>query len=327
MATNATGKARILYIMQELMEKSDEKNKLSTNDLMDMLARNDISADRKTLYGDLEKLENWGMDIIYSKEKPAGYYVGSRNFELPEVKLLVDAVQASKFITEKKSRELIKKLEKLTSISEAKQIQRQVYIAGRTKTQNEAIYYNVDKINDAILQNRKIRFTYYKWSLDKELVPRNNGKAFEVSPWALTWDDENYYMIGYEKRTDSVKHYRVDKMQQIEIMRSARAGEDAFKDFDIAKFAKSTFGMYGGRLEMVTLECTNDMIGMILDRFGSNIIIQKIDEEHFQFRHEVAVSGQFFGWLVGLGPNAKIKSPEYVIDEYKVWLDEIRKSI
>lgn len=327
MSTNTTGKARILYVMQELMEKSDENNKLSTNDLIRMLARNDISADRKTLYADLEKLGNWGMDIIYSKEKPAGYYVGSRTFELPEVKLLVDAVQSSKFITEKKSRELIKKLETLTSTSDAKRIQRQVYIAGRTKTQNESIYYNVDKINDAILKNKKIRFTYYKWSLDKELVPRNDGKPFEVSPWALTWDDENYYMIAYEKRTNSVKHYRVDKMQQIEIMRSARAGEEEFKSFDIAKFAKSTFGMYGGKLESVTLECSNDIIGTILDRFGTNIIIQKVDDDHFQFRHDVAVSGQFFGWVVGLGSHVKIKSPDHVVNEFKSWLDEIKKSI
>ena len=314
---NVGSKARILYIMQELTENTDEHNRASMEALLRMLARNDISADRKTIYGDIDKLQTWGMDILYSREKPAGYYLASRDFELPEVKLLVDAVQSSKFITEKKSRELIKKLEKLTSAGEAKQIQRQVNIAGRAKTRNEDIYYNVDKISDAILKNRKIRFAYYKWSLDMELVQRNNGKPFEISPWALTWDDENYYMIGYDKRTDSVKHYRVDKMQQIDIMRSVRSGEQAFKNFDITKFAKSTFGMFGGKIETVVLECNNRLIGPIIDRFGKDIIIQRTDEAHFRFCHQVAVSGQFFGWLLGLGSGIKIVSPKSVIDEYK----------
>lgn len=318
---NVGSKARILYVMQELVEKTDENNKVSSEALIKMLARNDISADRKTIYSDIDKLKTWGMDILYSKEKPAGYYLASRDFELPEVKLLVDAVQSSKFITEKKSRELIKKLKKLTSDGEARLIQRQVHIAGRAKTCNEAIYYNVDKISDAILKNRKIRFTYYKWGRNMELVKRNNGKPFEISPWALTWDDENYYMIGYDKRTDTVKHYRVDKMQQIDIMRSVRSGEETFKNFDITKFAKSTFGMFGGKLETVVLECDNNLIGPVIDRFGKDIIMQRMDEDCFRFCHQVAVSGQFFGWLLGLGVGVRIVSPQSVIDEYKEILE------
>ena len=269
---------------------------------------------------------SWGMDILYSKEKPAGYYLGSRKFELPELKLMVDAVQASKFITVKKSRDLIKKLESMTSAEEAKQLQRQVHIANRTKTVNESIYYNVDKIHDAILGNKKISFTYYKWNIDKELVPRNDGKPFEVSPWALTWDDENYYMIGFNEYSGIVKHYRVDKMQKITVLNSARVGEDMFKDFDMAIFAKNTFGMYGGKPESVTMEFDNRLIGVVLDRFGTDVIIQKISDTHFRVRHDVTVSGQFYGWIAGIGSDAKIVHPQHVIDGFKDHMDGIMKN-
>lgn len=323
MAKSVTNKLRTLYIMDALMEKSDENHRLSVKDFLSILSSYGIEAERKSIYDDIETLKVWGMDILYTKERPAGYYLASRQFELTELKLLVDAVQSSKFITEKKSRELIKKLESLASADEAKQLQRQVFIANRIKTQNESIYYNVDKIQEAILANQKISFTYYKWNVDKELVTRNEGRPFVISPWLLTWDDENYYMLGYDDNSEIVKHYRVDKMQKISITGDKRTGEEAFEKFDLAKFAKSTFGMYGGKHEKVTLECENSMIGAILDRFGTDVIIQKTDNDHFAVNHEVAVSGQFFGWIVGLGPKVKIKGPSHVLDEFKDWLRQI----
>jgi len=327
MAKVVANKLRTLYIMDALLEKSDADNRLSTQDLLATLSANGMDVERKSVYDDIETLKEWGMDIIYTKEKPAGYYLGSRDFELPELKLLVDAVQSSKFITEKKSRELIKKLERLASESEAKQLHRQVFIANRIKTQNESIYYNVDKIQEAILANKKINFTYYKWNTDKELIARNGGKPFVISPWALTWDDENYYMLGFDDLTGLVKHYRVDKMQKINLENDNRTGEAEFEKFDLAKFAKSTFGMYGGKHETVTLECDNSLIGAILDRFGTDVFIIKTDEEHFCMRHEVALSGQFYGWIVGLGPKAKITSPAYVVEEFKAWIDQIRENL
>ena len=249
--------------------------------------------------------------------------MGSRKFELPELKLLVDAVQSSKFITVKKSRKLIKKLESLASVSEAKQLQRNVYITNRNKTLNESIYYNVDKIHDAILSDAKIRFVYYKWNTDKELIPRNNGNPFVVSPWALTWDDENYYLLAYDGESGIVKHYRVDKMRSIGLLKEKREGKAEFADFDMASFAKITFGMYGGKREHVTLECENNLIGAILDRFGTDVIIQKTDREHFRIRQEVSVSGQFFGWLVGLGAGVRIVSPQNVVDAMEHRLEEM----
>lgn len=326
MAKSVTNKLRTLYIMDALLEKSDEDNRISIKQMLEMLESNGINAERKTLYDDIETLKIWGMDILYSKEKPAGYYLGSRKFELPELKLLVDAVQSSKFITAKKSRELIKKLESMASDGEAKQLQRQVYIANRIKTVNESIYYNVDKIHEAIFNNKKISFTYYKWNLEKELVPRNGGNPFEVSPWALTWDDENYYMIGFDELTGIVKHYRVDKMQKITSLKEARAGEENFKNFDMAIFAKSTFGMYGGRIEPVTMEFENSLIGVVMDRFGTDVIIQKVSDTHFRVRHDVAVSGQFYGWIAGLGPGTKIVHPESIADEFREYLKNVLKN-
>lgn len=323
MAKSINNKLKTLYIMDMLMEKSDEEHRISIKAMLDMLEANGISADRKTLYDDIESLKVWGMDILYSKEKPAGYYVGSRQFELPELKLLVDAVQSSRFITVKKSRELIKKLESLASSEEAKELQRNVHMVNRVKTINESIYYNVDKIHDAVLHDRRISFIYYKWNTDKELVARNGGKPFEVSPWALTWDDENYYMIGFDEYSAEVKHYRVDKMQDITITEERRAGEEAFKNFDMAIFAKNTFGMYGGRVESVTLEFDNKLIGVVMDRFGTEVIIQKAGEKHFRVRHDVRISGQFYGWLAGLGADVKIIHPQSVIDSYKEFISGV----
>ena len=293
--------------------------------IMEELEKYDVTAERKSIYADFADMtDKLGIEIIKEQiGRETYYHVGSREFELAEVKLMIDAIQSSKFITEKKSRELIKKLESLASADEAKQLQRQVFIANRIKTQNESIYYNVDKIQEAILANQKISFTYYKWNVDKELVPRNEGRPFVISPWLLTWDDENYYMLGYDDNSEIVKHYRVDKMQKISITGDKRTGEEAFEKFDLAKFAKSTFGMYGGKHEKVTLECENSMIGAILDRFGTDVIIQKTDNDHFAVNHEVAVSGQFFGWIVGLGPKVKIKGPSHVLDEFKDWLRQI----
>jgi len=318
-------KARMLFVKDVLMKHTDEEHRLSVPDIIEKLEAQGFSANRKSIYDDIDALKDWGMDIMFTREKPQGYYLASRDFELAELKLLVDSVQASKFITTKKSRQLIKKLEGLASEREAKQLQRNVYIANRNKTINESIYYNVDKIHGAISANKKIAFTYYQWSLDKELVPRGAGKIYKISPWELTWDDENYYMIGYDDELDLVKNYRVDKMQKIDITDEPRTGEEAFKDFDITKMAKSTFGMYGGKTESVALECSNDIIGVIIDRFGSDIIIQKNDDGTFLIRQDVVISGQFYGWLCGLGTKIKIVAPQSAAERYKEWLRDIHR--
>lgn len=323
MAKSYNQKMKILYLMQAFMERTDETHVLSMQELIELLARYGIRAERKSIYDDIEALRVYGLDIIYKKEPPSGYYLASHNFELPELKLLVDVVQSSKFITERKSAELIKKLEGLTSRYEAQQLQRQVFVANRIKTMNESIYYNVDKIHGAILADVKITFRYFEWTVEKQMHLKKSGDEYCISPWALTWADENYYLIGYDEEADMVKHYRVDKMLSIEFTEEKRVGKEHFANFDTANFAKKTFGMFGGEEQELRLEFENRFVGVVIDRFGKDAAIRKSDETHFIVRVKVAVSPQFFGWLSGLGAGARIVSPQGVQQEYRKFLQEL----
>lgn len=322
----ANNKLKMLYVLKALMEKSDENNVMSASDLESILNEYGFSSDRKTIYSDIETLKEYGIDIekVVGGTK-AGYYVASRDFELPELKLLVDAVQSSKFITTKKSNELIKKIEKLTNETNAKLLQREVYIYNRLKTGNEKIYYSVDAIHGAILNNHQIEFKYNEWNLNKELVPKKKGEKYLVSPWALTWDDENYYLIAYEESSDKIKHYRVDKMTGTTESAKARLGKDRFEDFDLAAFSKKTFGMYGGEDAKISLKCDKSLIGVIIDRFGKDTIIVPEDEDSFIVNVLVSVSPQFFGWITGLGSGITITGPEAIRLEYRDFLKNIMK--
>ena len=319
-------KMKTLYLMRILLEKTDEKHMMTANELASALLDYGYKAERKSIYTDIEALQSYGLDIVQQKGSNPGYYVASRDFELPELKLLVDAVQSSKFITTKKSAELIKKLECMASKFEAQQLQRDVFIYNRPKTDNETIYYNVDQIHNALHSNAKITFQYAEWTTQKELRLKKNGALYMVSPWALTWDDENYYLIAYDENADCIKHYRVDKIQTISVLEESRIGKEQFLDFDLAAFAKKTFGMYGGYDETVTLLCHNSLVGVMLDRFGQGIPIVPVDEEHFYAKPLVAVSQQFFGWVTGLGNMVKISGPENVKEEYKHYLNQIIKN-
>lgn len=316
-------KLRMLYIMEILLEKTDEKHTLSAADLDRLLHDYGMSADRKTIYSDIETLKEFNIDILQSKGTKGGYYIGSRDFELPELKLLVDAVQSSKFISRKKSEVLIKKLENLTNEYDARLLQRNVFIYNRLKTGNETIYYNVDQIHTAILENKQIEYQYAEWTVQKELIPKKGGALYQVSPWSLTWDDENYYLIAYDEVTECIKHYRVDKMQQVDVIDKARVGKDKFQHFDLAEFAKKTFGMYGGHDEVVTLVCHNEIAGVVLDRFGKDVTLIPVDDEHFRVRILVAVSSQFFGWVTGIGKRMQIAGPGSVKEEYRMYLWDI----
>lgn len=316
MAKSSNQKLKILYLMRIMEEYTDENHGLTLNEIIKMLADYGIKAERKSLYDDFEALRTFGIDIEKKHEKTVTYYVGSRDFEMPELKLLVDAVQSSKFITRKKSSALIKKIEGLASRYEAQQLQRQVFVANRIKTMNESIYYTVDDIHRAISADRKISFQYYEWNERKEKQLRRNGKLYVVSPWALTWDDENYYMIAYDSESGIIKHYRVDKMLKIEVCKDRREGGDIFKNFDMALYSQKTFGMYGGRDEQITLRCKNDMAGIIIDRFGQEVIMHKVDGDFFEASVKVAVSPLFLTWVMNFGERVKIISPGHVIDRY-----------
>ena len=316
-------KQKLLYIAKYLMEQTDENHAVSTPQLIEYLNSQGIKAERKSIYSDIETLNDFGMDIIRSEEHRGGYMLASRQFELAEVKLLIDLVQSSKFITEKKSRELIGKLETLVSKYDAKAMQRQVQAIGRSKTMNETIYYNVDMVHTAISQNVKIRFHYFEWDVNKKTKLRKEGSFYEVSPWKLTWDDENYYLMAFDEIAGVIKHYRVDKMLDVSLMEEVRSGKEVFEAIDMAAYSKKTFGMFAGEEKTVRLLCDNSMIGVIVDEFGTEVAIRKEDEEHIMARMDVAVSPQFFGWLAGLGDRVEIIAPADVREEYKTYLAKI----
>ena len=308
-------KLKLMYLIKLFEERTDVSHGLSMTDIIEALSEEGITAERKSIYADISALNEFGFDIVKDNEgKACVYKLVERDFEIAELKLLVDAVQSSKFITESKSNKLIKKIEGLASNNEAKSLHRQVYVANRIKTTNESVYYNVDDIQKAISENHKVSFQYFQWNPNKEKELRHNGMRYEISPWALTWDDENYYMVGYDSKERKIKHYRVDKMLKIEIMAdSKREGKALFKDMDMAVYSKKIFGMFGGVEETVVLECKNGISGVIIDRFGTEVDIIKRAADSFTVRVNVQISPQFLGWVFSLGENIKIISPDSVI--------------
>ena len=316
-------KLKILYLMKILLEKTDETHSITMPEIIASLQAYGINAERKSIYTDMENLRLFGLDIIGEKmDKSFSYYIGNRQFELAELKLLVDSVQASKFITAKKSNQLIKKIEGLASKYEAAQLQRQVYTTERIKAGNEGIYYNVDQIHTAIASNQQIKFHYFNWDVNKKQVLRKDGAYYQVSPWALSWDDENYYLVAYDSAEEKIKHFRVDKMLHISAIEEKREGSKKFQAFDMGAYAKKMFGMFGGDEEMVKIVCKNELAGVMIDRFGQDVSLIKEDAEHFSINVRVAVSSQFLSWVMALGDGAKIVSPERVVDKVR---EEIKR--
>lgn len=306
-------KLKLFYLMKILLEKTDEEHTITVPEMIAELGKLGISAERKSVYDDLEYLKLFGLDVCSRKTRTHDYFIGSREFELPELKLLVDSVQSSKFITHKKSMELISKIEKLTSEANAKKLHRQVFVTNRVKTVNEKIYYNVDRIHDAIAANKQITFKYYDLDVDRKKVYRKNGDRYVESPMALTWDDENYYLITYKEKYDDYAHYRVDKMESIEISEDDRILSDEF--FDLSAYSKTTFAMFGGEETEVSIKFGNELVGVVFDRFGTDVRIIKADEEHFICTVKVAVSPHFLSWIFSFGKRAKILSPDYVVED------------
>lgn len=253
MAQGENQRLKMLYLVKIFSEETDDEHGLSLKEIASRLNSYGVTADRKTLYNDFENLRTFGYDIITEqKGRDLLYHMGKRTFELPELKLLVDSVQSAKFLTEKKSNQLIKKIESLGSIYDAKHLQRQVLISGRIKTMNESIYYSVDILHEAISRNKQVRFHYYQWNVQKRMELRKNGMWYQVSPWGLMWDDENYYLVAFDAEDQKIKHYRVDKMLHISISSDDRIGNNQFKEFNLPKYTKSLFGMYGGELTRIT---------------------------------------------------------------------------
>lgn len=323
MGKSSNQKLKLLYLLKMLNEKTDEDNTMTINDMIAELDRYGIAAERKSIYDDLEALRHYGLDIASRKSKTTDYYVASRLFELPELKLLVDAVQCSKFVTHKKSNELIKKIESLSSYRQAQSLQRQVYVSNRVKTINESIYYNVDRLHAAIAENKKVSFKYFDYDIKKEKAFRKNGDKYSVSPYALSWDDENYYLITFSTKYNDFTHYRVDRMTDIDLIDEERDSLPDREHFDIAEYTKKVFNMFGGEEVLVQLQFDNSLVNAVIDRFGKDVVIGKMDECSFYIWIKVAISSTFFAWISQFGNKIKVLSPESVIEKYRSHMRDI----
>lgn len=316
-------KKKLLIILKLLTELSDENHPLSMKEILEGLQKENISAERKSIYNDMETLRECGYDVEHIGGKNGGYYLASRNFELAELKVLVDAVCASRFITEKKSRELIQKIAALAGKHDAIRLKREVYVVNRVKSENESILYNVDEIHQAIATNHQIMFQYLEYTIKKEENYRRGGALYEVSPIALTWNEEKYYLIAFDASAHMMKHYRVDRMKNIFLSEKLRDTKEYEKRFDLATYCNITFGMFSGEEELVTISFPNRMIGIVVDRFGKDISLHAEGNERFHICMRLQVSGQFFGWLTGLGPEVKILSPTRVSRKYIDYLNQV----
>ncbi len=317
-------KLKLLYLLRILTQRTDEENPLTVLQMISALEQYGIQAERKSIYDDIECLRLFGVDICTCRTKTTGYYVANREFELPELKLLVDIVQSSRFITSKKSMELISKIEKLTSNANAGKLQRQVYITNRVKAINEQIYYNVDKIHEAIAQNKKIAFKYFHFDVNKKKIYGKNGERYVETPVSLTWDDENYYLIAYKEKYKDFAHYRVDKMENIEMLEEERNLPE--EKFDISQYSKRIFSMFGGEETEVAIRFQNSLADVVFDRFGTEVPITEKGEDTFVCRVKVAVSNQFLAWVLSFGNRAKILSPCEVSEKLQELVEQVREN-
>ena len=311
----AESKSRLLYILKYLWQNTDAEHYATTADILAFLKGNGISScDRKTIPGDIAKLCDIGIDIEEERSRENRYSLSSHLFTLPELKLLIDAVESSKFITVKKSAELIEKLSQMTSIHQAAELKSNLYVSERVKPLNEQIYYLVDNINTAINRGKQISFRYFHYDQHRKEVPNNDGKRYFFSPYCLVWNEDHYYAIGYSEKHRKLGTFRVDRMKEVEILSADAAAKPA--DFNLPEFTRRVFDMYDGETKKVTLVCKNDLMNYIVDRFGDEVDTVPGDCGHFRAVAEVSVSQTFFAWVFQFNGDIRITAPEEVVLQY-----------
>jgi predicted DNA-binding transcriptional regulator YafY len=311
MPKSSNQKLKLLYLYKILHKRTDENHTMTVQQMIAELAALGIKAERKTIYDDLEALRLFGVDLVCRKSKTHDYYVNGKTFELPELKLLVDAVASAKFITEKKSGELIKKIETLASEYEAKDLCRQVVISGRAKTENEKIYYNVDVLHRAIADGKQISFRYFDIGVDKKKHYRDGHRT--VSPYALSWENEKYYLIAFYEKYDGISHFRVERMEDITILENDILPPP--EGFSLREYSKRVFSMFGGEEHKITLRFDNSLVGVVYDKFGQDVTIKSPGKDNFKITVRVAVSPSFYAWLFQFGNLVKIEEPEWARQE------------
>ena len=318
-----TKNLRALYLAKILYEQTDEDHPLTTNQLIEALKNEfGISAHRVTIYEDMGQLRSFGFDIYTVKSKQNKYYLAARLFDLPELKLLIYAVESSKFITAKKSKELVEKIGQLASRNKADELRRFLYAEGRIKPENEKIYYIVDAIHAAINAGKKIAFPYFQYNGKKQKRLRNGGNEYVCSPWMLVWNGDYYYLLSHTDK-HGVTPFRVDRIA----VPPRILDEDAVpqpEDFDISRI-NTMFGMFIGEPQRVTLVCENSVMDHIIDRFGEDVETEPLDSKSFLADVNVAVSKPFFGWVFGFEGKVKIKGPAKVKREYEKMLQRAKE--
>ena len=319
-------KLKLLLLLRILERESDSEHPISMPEIIRRLAEYGVTAQRQSIYDDLLALETLGYTVEHIAGKNGGYYLDTRLFEMPELKMLVDAVSAARFIPEEKTRAIVKKLESTVSRFDAQKLDRETFVPDRTRTENKAVFYAVDTIHTAIAENKKISFLYFKRNEKKERVLRRDGAPYIVSPYKLVWSEENYYLVAYEAESNTVRHYRVDKMQSVNLLCEKREGQEAFRGFDLASYMKSHFSMFSGKRELVTLDCASRLADVILDRFGTGVALLPAGEGRFRVTVEVVVSSTFLAYTLGYGEDMYIAAPEGVRRLALELMDKARES-
>jgi predicted DNA-binding transcriptional regulator YafY len=325
MAKGENQKQKLFRLLEILMRETDDTHGVSMNEIIERLSEYGISAERKSIYDDFLTLEELGFSVSHTATRPPRYMLDNRIFEFAELKMLVDAIESSKFITAAKSREIINKLEIFAGAYKARELSRQVYIEDRVKTENKSSIYTIDSIHTAINEKKKISFKYFDYNGEKKKIFRRGGKPYMATPCALLWDDEKYYLVAYDEDEGIIKNFRVDKMQDTLLSDEPRTQNEEIEKFNPADYSRKIFGMYGGREELVTLECRESLSQVVIDRFGSDVLFTKTNFG-FRFSTRVMISPTFFGWLFGFGEDMRVISPESLKTELKAKLSEIMKS-
>ncbi len=322
MRNYANPKLKLLYLKQFFEECTDEDHSATMPQILEYLDSKGIHAERKGIYADINYLEDFGMELRdEDKERNKTYRLLDRDFEPSEIKLILDSVASSKFLSEKKSMDLMTKLEKLVSIHQRQSLKRQIKVTGRVKSMNGSVMYNVDSIHVAIASDTTVKFKYFHYNSQKEREYTHDGKPYEVSPWTLLYDNSNYYLLAFVD--DSIRTFRVDRMAEVKQGEKERQGKEQFESFDLASFTKATFGMFSGKEEKVEMVFHNSLIDTVIDKFGKDVFISVVDDYHFKITVPVAVSPQFFGWIFGLGGKVTILGPKSVVKQMKDMLGKV----
>lgn len=316
--------ARIIYVLSILWKKTNEDHPMSADQIVEQLSLYGIVCERKSVYRDLEQLEEFGFDLVTNQK---GTFLATRLLEVPELKLLMDMVQSARFLTEEKTSQLIEKLGKLGDYATFRQLKSQMVDGGNGKAENESVYYNIDCIVSAFQKNCQISFFYYAWSVEGKLELKNNGEKYRISPWFLQWESQQYYLIGYDEKQNGMKHFRLDKMKNIELLSESRKGKMVYDSLNLAEYSRMHFHMYQGESFLITLKCDKELAGAMIDHFGRKVWMHAMDEQHFSIVVSVEVSPKFFGWIAGYSGKIQIVEPSEVRIQYRMFLTSLLECV